>query len=417
MADPGTRLPPPVVEAAGLAVGFSTALRRAGLAVPPDRAARLAEAIRLVPPFERDALYWTSRVVLVSRHEQLPLFDAVFAAIFDGMLDPADSRGDSAAPPPIGGEIRTRPTARDERQSGTEASPQEPTMSPGGDSEGGAGPEREAILAMASSEEHLHDVAFAELAGDEVAEMRRLVRKIVLATPTRRSRRTRRTPHRSARLDLRRTVRSAHRTGGDSIRLIYSQRRTRSRRLVLLCDVSASMEPYTRVFLSLLQGSVVDAGAEAFVFSTRLTRLTRQLAVRNPDEALARAASAASDWAGGTRLAESIRSFINDHGRRGLARGAVIVVLSDGWAQDAPELVGKQMARLSRLAHRIVWVNPRKVAVGYRPLVGGMAAALPYCDAFVSGHSYTALTEVAAAIRADRPSQSERNRGPDNATR
>ncbi len=411
MADPGSPLAP-IVEAAGLAVGVSTALRRAGLAVPPDRAARLAEAIRLVPPYEREALYWTSRVVLVSRHEQLPLFDAVFAAVFDGMLDPADSRGDSAAPPPIGGETRTRPTAGDDRPSGAEASPQHPAMSPRSDSEPGAGPEREAILAMASSDEHLHDVAFAELAGDEIAEMRSLVRRIVLATPTRRSRRTRRTPHRRARLDLRRTVRSAHRTGGDSIRLIYSQRRTRSRRLVLLCDVSASMEPYTRVFLSLLQGSVVGAGAEAFVFSTRLTRLTRQLAARNPDLALARAASAASDWAGGTRLAESIRSFVDDHGRRGLARGAVIVVLSDGWAQDAPELVGEQMARLSRLAYRIVWVNPRKVAVDYQPLVGGMAAALPYCDAFVSGHSYTALTEVAAAIRADRPSQSERNMRP-----
>ncbi len=417
MPDPGNPIAAPTVEPASLAVGFSTALRRAGLPVPPDRAARFAEAIRLVPPHARDALYWTGRVVLVSRREQLAVFDAVFAAVFDGMLDPADSRGDATAPAPIGGEVRTRPTANDERPSGAEASPQNPTMSPGGDSEHGAGPDREAILAMASSDEHLHDVAFAELAADEVAEMRRLVRKIVLATPTRRSRRTRRTPHRSARLDLRRTVRSAHRTGGDSIRLIYSQRRTRSRRLVLLCDVSASMEPYTRVFLSLLQGSVVSAGAEAFVFSTRLTRLTRQLAARNPDEALARAASAANDWAGGTRLAESVRSFIDDHGRRGLARGAVIVVLSDGWAQDAPALVGEQMARLSRLAFRIVWVNPRKVAVDYQPLVGGMAAALPYCDAFVSGHSYTALTEVAVAIRADRPSQPKRNRGPDNETR
>lgn len=417
MDDPGRALATPIVEAAGLAVGFSTALRRAGLPVPPDRAARLAEAVRFVPPHARDALYWTSRVVLVSRREQLPLFDAVFAAVFDGMLDPADSRGDTSAAPRIDGEARTRPTATDERPSGAEARTPHPAMSPGGDSERGVGPEREAVLAMASSDEHLHDVAFAELAADELAEMRRLVSKIVLATPTRRSRRTRRTPHRSARLDLRRTVRSAHRTGGDSIRLIYSQRRTRPRRLVFLCDVSASMEPYTRVFLSLLQGSVVGAGAEAFVFSTRLTRLTRQLAVRNPDQALARAASAAPDWAGGTRLAESIRSFVDGHGRRGLARGAVIVVLSDGWAQDAPELVGEQMARLSRLAYRIVWVNPRKVAVDYQPLVGGMAAALPYCDAFVSGHSYTGLADVAAAIRADRPSPPERTRGPDNATR
>jgi uncharacterized protein with von Willebrand factor type A (vWA) domain len=159
------------------------------------------------------------------------------------------------------------------------------------------------------------------------------------------------------------------------------------------------MEPYTKVFLSLLQGAVTGARAEAFVFSTRLTRLTRQLALRDPDRALARAAASAPDWAGGTRLAESLRRFVDDHGRRGLARGAVIVVFSDGWAQDEPELVDAQMARLRRLAYRIVWVNPRKVALNYQPLVGGMAAALPYCDFFVSGHSYAALAEVAAAIR------------------
>ena len=133
--------------------------------------------------------------------------------------------------------------------------------------------------------------------------------------------------------------------------------------------------------------------------ATRLTRLTRQLAVRDPDQALARAAAASPDWAGGTRLADGVTRFVADHGRRGLARGAVVVVLSDGWAQDDPEDVRAAMARLRRLAHRIVWVNPRRAAPGYAPLVGGMAAALPFCDAFVSGHSLAALEEVAAAVR------------------
>ena len=146
---------------------------------------------------------------------------------------------------------------------------------------------------------------------------------------------------------------------------------------MLVCDVSGSMEPYTRVFLSLLQGAVVTAGAEAFVFSTRLTRLTRQLKVRDPDQALARAAASAADWAGGTRLAESIRRFIDDHGRRGIARGAIVVVLSDGWALDSPEDVDAQMARLRRLAHRIIWVNPRKAAVGYRPSRAGWPPPSP----------------------------------------
>jgi uncharacterized protein len=146
---------------------------------------------------------------------------------------------------------------------------------------------------------------------------------------------------------------------------------------------------------------VAGARAEAFVFSTRLTRLTRQLAVRDPDRALARAGATDSDWAGGTRLAAGIGGFVATHGRRGLARGAVVVVLSDGWATDDPGDVAEAMRRLRRLAHRIVWVNPRKAAPGYAPLVGGMAAALPLCDAFVSGHSLAALEEVVAAVRDD----------------
>ncbi|WP_324273722.1 vWA domain-containing protein [Blastococcus brunescens] len=255
------------------------------------------------------------------------------------------------------------------------------------------------LLAAASTEERLRHTSFADLDADELAGMRELVRRLVLSTPVRRSRRSRASRRAGDRLDLRRTVRAAQRTGGDPVRLVHAVRRTTPRRLVLLCDVSGSMEPYTRIYLTLLQGAVAGARAEAFVFSTGLTRLTRQLAVRDPDQALARAGAASSDWAGGTRLAEGIGRFVADHGRRGLARGAVVVVLSDGWAQDDPDDVGDAMRRLRRLAHRIVWVNPRKAAPGYAPLVGGMAAALPYCDAFVSGHSLAALEQVVAAVR------------------
>ena len=395
----------PGVEVAALSAAFTTALRRAGVTASPDRAARLAEALQLVPPSSRAPLYWACRVVLASSWEQLPVFDAVFAAVFDGMLDPADSRGDTAAPPAVGSEERSRAAPPGRRPTGVaeeDGRPPVPIPAPGGDSGDEPGREREAVLAVASPDEHLHETSFAELEADEVDKMRQLVRQIVLSTPERLSRRSRPSARSNSLLDLRRTARAAGRTGGDPLRLVYARRRMRARRLVLLCDVSGSMERYTRVFLSLLQGAVTGAQAEAFVFSTRLTRLTRQLALRDPDRALARAAASAPDWAGGTRLAESLRRFVDDHGRRGLARGAVVVILSDGWAQDAPELVAAQMARLKRLAYRIVWVNPRKVALDYRPLVGGMAAALPYCDAFVSGHSYAALAEVAAAIRAER---------------
>ncbi|WP_345063363.1 vWA domain-containing protein [Leifsonia kafniensis] len=401
---------------AALAAGFATALRRAGLSSSPDRAARLAEALRLVPPDSREPLYWACRVVFVSRKEQLPLFDAVFSAVFDGLLDPAEYRGDRNAPAvgsdphsaPINPELRTRPAAPDTRPFGEAEDTRKswpPAPLPARDgSDDRPAPERDAILMMASTDEQLHDVSFAELAPEEIAQMRSLVRQIALSTPERRSRRTRQSTNNRDQLDIRRTVRAAQRTGGDATRLVHARRSPRPRRLVLLCDVSGSMEPFTRVFLSLLQGAVNGAEAEAFVFSTRLTRLTRQLAIRDPDQALARAAASTSDWAGGTRLAESIRRFVDDFGRRGLARGAVVVVFSDGWAQDDPVLVATQMARLRRLAYRIIWVNPRKVAPGYQPLVGGMAAALPYCDAFVSGHSYAALAEVAAAIHADHTS-------------
>ncbi len=403
----------PSVETAALVAGFATALRRSGIPTSADRAAWLAESLTILPPSSRERLYWTCRTVFVTSKGQLSQFDAVFGAVFDGMLDPADNRGDTNGPPPVGSEPRSRATPADQRPSdstGHEPEPQPPAPSAGGDGSEESGPERDAILAVTSPQEHLHDTSFADLTDSEISQMQRLVRRIMLSTPPRRSRRLRPTSHSRGRLDVRRTLRVAQRTGSDSIRLVHSRRREHPRRLVMLCDVSASMEPYTRVFLSLLQGAVSGAHAEAFVFSTRLTRLTRQLALRDPDAALARAAAAAPDWAGGTRLAEAIRRFVDDYGRRGLARGAVVVVLSDGWSQDDPQQVARQMARLRRLAHRIVWVNPRKVAPGYRPLVGGMAAALPFCDAFVSGHSYTALTELADSISAERMTTDQKQR-------
>ncbi|WP_199506208.1 VWA domain-containing protein [Geodermatophilus sp. TF02-6] len=385
-----------------LAVGLTTALHRAGLPTTPDRAAGLARALQLVPPVDRATLYWTCRVALVTDRAQLPVFDAVFSAVFDaaldGRLDPADSRGDPTAPPPVGAEPRMRPAPPDSRPPADAPAPTGRGVSPPGPGDGEDG-ERDVVLAAASPEERLRHTSFADLTPDELTRVRELVGRLVLGTPQRRSRRTRPTRRRADRLDLRRTVRAAQRAGGDPVRLVHAARRAQPRRLVLLCDVSGSMQPYTRVYLALLQGAVAGARAEAFVFSTRLTRLTRHLAARDPDRALARAGATDSAWAGGTRLAAGIGGFVTAHGRRGLARGAVVVVLSDGWATDDPEDVAEAMRRLRRLAHRIVWVNPRRAAPGYAPLVGGMAAALPLCDAFVSGHSLAALEQVVAAVR------------------
>lgn len=399
---------PPRVEAAALSAAFVTAIRRAGLATSPDRAARLAEALHLIPPAQLEQLYWTCRVVLVSARGQVPLFDAVFAAVFGPNASAAQpgrvARPALPAPPTPQPQPQTRPAAPGTREGGAaEGTRRHPRVAfPGRDSSAqGLRADRDAVLAMVSGDEHLNVTSFAELSADEVAEVRRLAAALQLATPLRLSRRTRTSAHSTASLDVRATVRTARRSGTDAPLLLYARRRKQRRKLVLLCDVSGSMEPYARVFISLLQGAVTGAGAEAFVFSTRLTRLTRQLALRDADQALARAAVAAPDWASGTRIAECLRRFVDEHGRRGLARGAVVVVFSDGWASEDPEQVAAQMARLRRLAHRIIWVNPRKAAPQYQPLVGGMAAALPYCDAFVSGHSYQALAELTAAIRGD----------------
>jgi hypothetical protein len=389
------------IDASALAVALAVALRRAGVPSTPDRSAWLVEALRLVPPATRSDLYWTCRAIFVTSRHQLSAFDAVFATVFDGVTDPADSRGDPNAPD---ANTPGRHAAADNRrltQSPREAPVGQIAAAAGSDSGTDDREGRDAVVVAMSREERLHQTSFAALEPEELARIRRLVAALTLATPLRPGRRDHHSPHTHDRLDMRRTVRASRRSGGDPVRLLRSAPRPRPRPLVLLCDVSASMEPYTRVFLSLMQAAVVSNRAEAFVFATRLTRLTRHLGVRDADRALERATGEAHDWAGGTRLADGIRVFIDQHGRRGIARGAVVVILSDGWAQDDPADIEHQMARLTRLAHRIVWVNPRKAARGYQPLTGGMAAALPYCDAFVSGHSYAALQHLVRAIADD----------------
>lgn len=170
---------------------------------------------------------------------------------------------------------------------------------------------------------------------------------------------------------------------------------------MLIADVSGSMEAYSRAYLYLLHGAVKALRAETFVFATRLTRLTMALRVGDPERALRAAVEETGDWSGGTRIGAALRDFTDEWGRRGVARGAVVVIVSDGWESDDPALLGEQMARLSRLAHRIVWVNPRAKSERYQPLAGGMAAALPYVDVFTSGHSLDALDDVLTAIAAD----------------
>ncbi|MDX6722207.1 MAG: uncharacterized protein QOD44_379 [Solirubrobacteraceae bacterium] len=385
---------------ADMAAAFGRALRAAGVPVGPDRSARFARAIGVSAPRTRTRLYWVARATLVSRREHVAAFDAVFAATFDGTADVADARGDTTAPRDAGS-ARPSPAAAPPGRTGP-AAPALPRFAAARASgaprdDGGEGDP--AVLAAASAEERLRTERFERLAPEELEQARALIAGLRLSPPMRRTRRARRGRH-GEHVDVRTTLRRSMRTGGDPVRIARRRRRVRPRKVVFLLDVSGSMEPYARALLALLQGSVGAVHAEAFVFATRLTRVTRTLATRDPQAALDRALRAAPDWSGGTRIGEALRAFIDRHGRRGMARGAVVVILSDGWERDDPGEIGRQMARLRRLANRVVWVNPRAAAAEYAPLAGGMAAALPYCDAFLSGHSVTALHHVLDAIGA-----------------
>jgi hypothetical protein len=220
-----------------------------------------------------------------------------------------------------------------------------------------------------------------------------------LAGSLRRSRRLRPTRRHRGRPDLRRTVRRAIQAGGEPIDRAFVAPAERPRRLVLLCDVSGSMEAYARGLVRFLHAAVVGRGrVEAFALGTRLTRITRELSSRDPDAALAAAADRVADWSGGTRLGDGLREFNDEWGVPGMARGAVVVVMSDGWDRGDPAVLGEQMERLHRVAHKVVWVNPLKSSPDFAPLARGMAAALPYVDEFVEGHSLASLEHLAEVV-------------------
>jgi uncharacterized protein with von Willebrand factor type A (vWA) domain len=388
---------PPLVGA------LSRRLHDVGVPITPARAADFARALTLARPITRRRLYWTARAVFVSDPAQLKAFDEVFFSVFGDRaagedFEPEDART-VAAPPDERPKSDHKASSRDTGEQDERASV---SFSPPSESDGDEDPaEVEVPLAMASDEELLGSKSFDALEPHELAQLYRLMSRLVLATPRRRTRRYEKGRH-GEHIDMRRTLRGSLRTGGDPIRIARRRRRIARRRLVMLCDISGSMEPYARAYLQFLTCAAgTGPNAEAFVFATRLTRLTRALASRNPERAIQRAAAAAPDWSSGTRIGDALKTFNDRHGRRGMARGAVVVILSDGWERGDPKLVGREMERLARLAHRIVWVNPRVNADAFSVQSGGMVAALPHCDALVSGHSFRALGEVAEAIGAE----------------
>jgi uncharacterized protein with von Willebrand factor type A (vWA) domain len=378
-----------VPDLAVVAARLGAALRGDGVPVVPGQCERFASAVQLTRPDTIRRLYWCAQATLVSNPAELPALERAFQRVFGGLVDPATDRGSV-------GDHDRRPRTAPELGAGahrdTGGAPAEP-VSTGRDQQ--AAGRDSPYPALAAATERLAYRDFATLSDEELAELVGLMRRLRLAPPNRRTRRA--VPHaRGTTVDLRATLRQSRRTGGHPIRLWRRQRRLRPRRLVVLCDISGSMAPYARAMVMLLAGTATTG--EVFTFATRLTRLTRALRRAAPAEALRRAGQLAPDWSGGTRIGTAVREFTDRYGARGMARGAVVVIVSDGWDTDDPAQLGRALARLRRLAYRIVWVNPRAADPQFQPLAGGMAAAWPYCDAVVSGHRLAAMDELLAAI-------------------
>lgn len=361
-----------------MAVAFAHVLRTAELDVPVGTVTTFVEALGRVGLEDRDRVYWAGRATLVRRPEDIPLFDRAFAVFWFAAE-----------------QIVARPEVPIDLILALDSDEGE-----SGEDNDGDGADEQANLAVRwSANEVLSGKDFADCSDDEIEEIRRLMTQLRVASSRRRARRHRRTNRSRGRPDLRRTVRRAMRTGGDPARRLFTAPDDRPRRIVLLLDVSGSMEHYARALLRFAHVAIAGRSqVEAFTFGTRLTRVTRELDSRDPDAAFRSATSAVEDWSGGTRIGAALREFNDEWGVRGMARGSIVVILSDGWDRGEPEVLGEQMARLSRVAHRVVWVNPLKYTEGYAPLARGMAAALPYVDDFVEGHSLDAVRELAALI-------------------
>jgi uncharacterized protein with von Willebrand factor type A (vWA) domain len=379
-------------------VAFGRDLRAAGLPVGTGRILAFCRAAASLAPLDRRRLYWAGRATLVANHAHLATFDHVFALWF------ASDAGDRLLREltgGLGGQDQDQPAA---------VALELPLLVDGGGAEDGQPEEgdRPVLVGQVASDlEALRLRAFEHLDAAERERAAALVRRLKVDLPVRTARR-RRPSATGASLDLRRTLRRSLRTQGEPLERAWRTRRTRPRPLVLVLDVSGSMSAYSRALVQFgfaamtARGRVARPRVEVLCFGTRLTRVTRALRTGNPDEAMRKVAASVVDWDGGTRIGASLKHLLDRYGQQAWLRGAVVVICSDGLDRGDPRLLERQVARLKRVAHRVVWVNPLKGDPRYEPLARGMAAALPHLDVFLPGHNVASL-EALGGVLGDRP--------------
>lgn len=362
-------------------LGFCSALREAGLRLGTDDAMAYTSASTLLNPTNLEDLYWAGRVTLAHSRDQIPVYNAVFTRYFlDGSEEsrpiqkrtPSADRGaDAVFDVPSG----DRPEQSEEGQDGTK------------------------LGATAAAVVVDRTKSFAECTDEELESLRRIISRLRIAPPMRRTRRRRSSPT-GRKLDLRRMARETMRGHGEPGELTWLERRDRPRPLVLILDISGSMADYSRNLLQFAHSAKRATGrVEVFCFGTHLSRITPSLRRRDPDEALALAGEEARNWAGGTRIGASLDEFVRRYARRGMARGAVVVICSDGLDRGDPALLDGALERLSRLSHRIVWMNPLKGDLDeYTATSLGMSVALPHIDLLWSGHNLASLESLAGAL-------------------
>lgn len=406
MARPERSQRPPDQAILSAAVALARALRGFGMTASVDSELVFFSALAELDVRERAHVYWAARATFVHDPDERTIFDAIFERFWAGGELELPTRGaeHGESDPRMIGPRHGGEALPQFRHEGKSAAPIDGAQNratrdiPSAEGDDGASNQQRGVLAAYSPADTLSEMARLEYARDELAALRRLADAIKRHAPERRSRRVR--PARCGeRLDIRRTVRNSLATDGEAIRLAYCAPTNRPRRLLFICDVSGSMERYSRVLLGSLKAAIGAATkAEAFVFATRLTRLTRPLSGHDLERSLERSREAVADWSGGTRIGAALHEFNRTYGRRGFARGAIVIVVSDGWDRGDPGVLASEVCRLQLQARRLVWINPRPMLVDDQPLAIGMRAAMPYVDDFVPGHDPRAIAGLGTLL-------------------